>query len=367
METCTAEFLRLARHVGGINCRGNPLVTFTSPFALDHWTMPLIEVTFIAGAVAGLVHAIRRKRTAGDASNLIVWLSAVLAPFVIEPITYFPQWFGLEDTLGLQFIHNQFSVQFLYNRLPLYIIAVYPAFAYLAYVLVQRTGIFERRGAVVSAVCVAFAFHVIYELFDMVGPQMRWWVWNSDLDLLKPAIGVVPYSDLQAFAFGAPLGIALLTRLMGTRRSPTGRRIVAVTVLVAVGTWPVMFITSVPATILDFAGMGIETARIVGTWLILSIAALITGWALVDADRARPAGDFERDGGGNFPLVVLVSYLSIFAVIWIQALPAYLGARSGSTRGGDPIGSLPYAVGAAAISIVVLVAAYRGRAARPAD
>ena len=367
VETCTAEFLRLARQVGGIDCAGDPIVTLKSPFTLDHWTMPLLEATMIVGAIACLVHAVRRKRATGDASNLVVWWAGILSLVLIEPITYFPQWFGLEEELGLQFVHNQFSVQFFYNRLPLYIVALYPMFACLTYALVQRTGVFQRRDAVVSAVCVAFTFHVLYEIFDMIGPQMRWWVWNSDLDLLKPAVGVVPYSDLQAFAFGVPLGIALLTRLVGAARAPSGRRIVAAIVLVSLGTWPVMFITSIPATLLDLVSVDIETARIVGTWLILSTAGLITAWALADAYRARTRGETdERDGTEweRFPLVAGVSYLIILGIVWIQALPAYLEARNDITPEGDPIGSLPYAIGSAAISIAILVAAYRGRAAR---
>jgi len=113
METCTAEFQRLANQVGGIDCAGNPLVTFTSPFALDHWTMPLIELTLVVGAVASLVHAVRWKRAHDDASNLVVWCSGILALLLIEPIAYFPESFGVEKSMGLTFVHNQFTVQVL--------------------------------------------------------------------------------------------------------------------------------------------------------------------------------------------------------------------------------------------------------------
>jgi hypothetical protein len=61
--------------------------------------------------------------------------------------------------MGLTFVHNQFSVQFLYDRLPLYIVAMYPVYSYVAYVLVQRTGIFKRYNPLIAAVCVAFVFH----------------------------------------------------------------------------------------------------------------------------------------------------------------------------------------------------------------
>jgi hypothetical protein len=91
MQTCTAEFARLASQVGGIDCAGSPIVTFTSPFALDNWTMPLVEATLVVGAAACLVHAVRWKRTHDDASNLVVWISGIVALLLIEPIAYFPQ------------------------------------------------------------------------------------------------------------------------------------------------------------------------------------------------------------------------------------------------------------------------------------
>jgi hypothetical protein len=44
MNTCTAEFERLASQVGGLDCNGNPFISFRSPFALENWTMPVIEL-----------------------------------------------------------------------------------------------------------------------------------------------------------------------------------------------------------------------------------------------------------------------------------------------------------------------------------
>ena len=60
----------------------------------------------------------------------MIWLAGIFCLLLIEPIAYFPQWFGLEEAMGLTFVHNQFSVQFLYDRLPLYIVAMYPFFGY---------------------------------------------------------------------------------------------------------------------------------------------------------------------------------------------------------------------------------------------
>ena len=53
--------------------------------------------------------------------------------------------------MGMAFVHNQYSVQFLYDRLPLYIVGMYPFFGEAAWVLVQRRGILRRYNAFVDA------------------------------------------------------------------------------------------------------------------------------------------------------------------------------------------------------------------------
>lgn len=140
MNTCTAEFARLSQGLGGLRCDGDPFVTFRSPFSLQSWTMPVIEALLVAGAIACLVHALRWRRTHGDSSNLVIWISGIVSLLLIEPIAYFPQWFGLQKAMGLTFVHNAFSVQFLYGRLPLYIVAMYPVYAYVAWVWCSAPG-----------------------------------------------------------------------------------------------------------------------------------------------------------------------------------------------------------------------------------
>ncbi|HEX8869843.1 MAG TPA: hypothetical protein VF821_29550, partial [Lentzea sp.] len=47
----------------GFDCHDvSPVVSVRPPWELAHWTMPLLEVLVIAGAVFALVHAIRRRR-----------------------------------------------------------------------------------------------------------------------------------------------------------------------------------------------------------------------------------------------------------------------------------------------------------------
>jgi hypothetical protein len=58
MNTCTEAFERLAGQVGGIDCHASGLLSFRSPFSLPNG-MAVIEALLVAGAAAGLVHAIR--------------------------------------------------------------------------------------------------------------------------------------------------------------------------------------------------------------------------------------------------------------------------------------------------------------------
>ena len=95
------------------------------PRALDDAAARAI---IIGGAVFALVHAIRRHR-AGDPINLALWFTSLVYLFVTEPPLYFPEWFGLDEQYGFIFAHNLFTVQFMWDRLPLYIVAFYPAFS----------------------------------------------------------------------------------------------------------------------------------------------------------------------------------------------------------------------------------------------
>lgn len=367
MNTCTPEFARLASGLGRLRCDGNPFITLTNPLSLQSWTMPVVEALLVAGAIACLIHALHWRRAQGDSSNLVIWIASVFGLLLIEPIAYFPQWFGLEHSLGLTFVHNQFSVQFLYDRLPLYIVAMYPVYTYLSYVLVQRTGIFKRHNALIGATCVAFVFHCLYEVVDTVGVQFRWWVWNQDLPTSVPALGVVPYLNIQAFSLGVPFGMALVT-LVVSRRSNAGGWVVARNVLlVCIFTWPILFLSSLPATLMKLVGVSIVTARLIGTWLLIAAAGVVTAVVFVREYRARRADPsivptaVIRD---YFVLICLTVYLVACLAFWSAALPDYVHARNGLTTTGAPTGSFPYAVVTFALSIALTAGAYVGTTGR---
>ncbi|MEH3132433.1 MAG: hypothetical protein PGN27_20975 [Mycolicibacterium neoaurum] len=361
MDTCTPAFRALAEQAGGLDCDGGALVTLRNPLALQNASMPVIEFLLIGLAIGCLVHAVRWRRAHGDSSNLVIWLSSIVCLLLIEPIAYFPQWFGLEELMGLTFVHNQFSIQFLYDRMPLYIVAMYPVYAYLAYVLVQRTGILQRRNPFVAATCVAFIFHCLYQIVDTVGPQLRWWVWNQDLSTSVPALGSVPLVNMQAFTLGIPFGM-VLTALWVCRpgsRSGVVRKVALVSLLV----WPVQFVFAAPTFLLDLLGVPVVAARLIVIWSLVIGAGIITAVTYVREYRLRRSHPDRVPAGVRndlFAAICVAVYLFVAVAIWITALPGYFAAVEGIAPGGGRTGSLSYALLALVFSIVLVVGSYVG-------
>ncbi|MEB4209536.1 hypothetical protein [Mycobacterium sp. 94-17] len=365
METCTAEFARLAIHAPLLRCDANPFLTLHNPFGLQNWTFPVVELLLTAGATACLFHGICWYRRYRDASNLVVWASLIVALLLIEPITYFPQWFGLQNTMGLTFIHGQFSIQFLYDRLPLYIVAMYPVYGYLAYVLVQRTGILKRYDSFVSSVCVAFLFMCLFEVVDTVGPQWGWWVWNQQLPTSKPSMGPIPYLSLQGFSLVMPFAIALLTRWVSGKPAQGGWRLIRNIVIVSVGVWPLFLLMNLPATILELAGFSTMTARGITVWTLIIGGFTITAWAFYGSLRARMADPTivpVGARGDRFAAICVAVYLIFGVIFWAAALPGYFDAVDGVAPSGNPTGSLAFGVAAALLTVALTAIAYRGTA-----
>jgi hypothetical protein len=332
----------------GFDCHDvSPVVSVRPPWALAHWTMPLLELLIVGGAVFALVHALRRRRE-GDPVNLALWWASLVYLFVTEPPLYFPEWFGLDRLYGFIFAHNEFTVQFMADRLPLYIVAFYPAISQLAYELVRSLGIFRSRGPFAGAVAVAFVCQIFYEVFDHLGPQLKWWAWNPGNRIVNhPALASVPMTSMLLFAsvsFGA-LTYLVVRLADGPRRGwPLALR----TLVAGVLTPPAMAIAGIPSGLFD----GNTTAQ---AWILgieLGLVWLAGAW-IIGTNRSErpPRSAFAR----TYPAV----YLGAMAVCWIGALPAYFGAHDGVTADGTPIGSGPYALACFAAAGLVLVALYR--------
>lgn len=346
-DLCTPTFERLAESLGFSCGEAGGLVEFRNPLQLENWTLPVLEITVITGAVLALVYAIVRYRR-GDATNLALWFGAIAYLLIIEPPLYFPGAFGISDHVDTMFAHNVFSVEFLWGRLPLYIVAIYPMMATISFEIVRILGVFRRYGVIVGAICVGFVHHAFYEIFDHLGPQLRWWEWSVDNPLNQPMFTSVPLGSVVVFAALWPAALAFSVQLLVGRQVDAGRRFgglqviwrtVVIGILASLGT----FILPLPATLLGAATdgklLGIAYAVELLVITAVAIPVLVSQWRRLRLNLFV-AGRYDN------PLMVRYAavYLSVMTVLWLTALPDYLGASGGLTANGDPVGSLWYVV-----------------------
>ncbi|WP_182358508.1 hypothetical protein [Tomitella gaofuii] len=385
-DHCSPAFAELAHSMGFSCAETGGVVSFRSPFGLENWTLPVLGTLIIAGSVLALVYAIVRLRRHGDPTNLVLWIGALFFLFIIEPPIYFPAAFGTEEYLGTMFAHNVFAVDFLWGRLPLYIVAIYPLMATVAFELVRMLGVFRRYGTFVGAACVGFVHHAFYEIFDQLGPQLRWWEWSADNEIAKPFLDAVPVPSIVVFAALWPMSLALCVQFFVGRHVDAGRRFgvhgtdagrrfggwgltgrtVGVGLLASVG----VLILPMPATIMGIGGNGWRAAGYVIELAVIAVIAVVVltrQWLrlrpgsgaglLTGADAARYDNPFIR--------LYAIVYLVVFAVLWASALPDYADAVDGVTANGDPIGNIWYTLACFVVAIAVVAAAWSVRQARP--
>ncbi len=393
---CSADFVRLADELGGIPCDADPVVTLRAPWDLAGWTLPVVELLVIAGAVLALVHALSRLRRR-EPAWLALWLASVVYVLAIEPPLYFPESFGLEEYVGLVFAHNVFTIEFLYDRLPLYIVALYPAGIYLSHALVDRLGVFRRHGIVVGAVTVGAVHHLFYEIFDQLGPQLRWWVWNADAASNDPMFASVPLTSVVLFATTSPALLVGLARWL-LFRTPSGdagdegdradtadsrdttadaggdgtgrsRPVWALrTLAVGLATVVLQPVVSLPATLLGALDGDDKTIDAAVLWAIVVTMAAVAVRAVITARPGPAASDPTRtrriDG---YPIWYGAAYLAVFAVLWLTALPDLLDAVDGRTADGALTGYPLYALGCGLAAAWLILRAGRGTATSAVD
>jgi len=360
-DHCAPTFEKLAGELGFSCEEAGGLFEVRNPFALENWTLPVLELTIVLGAILALIYAIVRLRRHGDPTNLVVWFGATAYLFIIEPPLYFPAAFGIDEHVDTMFAHNVFTVEFLWGRLPLYIVAIYPLMATLAFETVRSLGVFRRYGVLVGAVCVGFVHHAFYEIFDHIGPQLRWWEWSIDNPINQPMFDSVPIPSVVVFAALWPMSLAFFVQLLVGRQVDAGRdfsgveiawRTVVIGVLGSLGTG----ILPIPATVL---GAGSDTVRgflYVAELVIVSVVAVV---ALSRRWLALRRGESDIPGYSNrFVRIYSVVYLGVMALLWVTALPDYFDAVDGSTANGDPIGNIWYAAACFVIAILCVLATY---------
>lgn len=369
---CGDDIERIAQRLGYSCEHASPWVTLRSPFHLANWTLPVLELLIVAGAVLALWWAIRRLRRDRDPANVVIWFATVVYLLIVEPPLYFPAVFGVDDTIGTVFAHNVFTVQFMYDRLPIYIVALYPAVMTLAYEIVRSLGVFRDWGAVVGAVCVGFVHHCFYEIFDQLGPQLRWWAWNTDNAINHPMLASVPMSSVLLFATVGPACVALFTQLLVTRPIERGRllkrislasRTFGVAVLVPVG----MAVANVP--ILLAGGEHPDSAQRRAVYFVLLGAFAVVAVPILCRQWRNSA--FTPSARNPFVGIFGSAFLIVLGALWWSAMPAYFNASHGLTPDGTPTGNPIYAlvcfVLAVALTMSVTIRPGRPSAARRAQ
>ena len=98
-------FAQLVERLGGFTPANIESWVFVkSPFTLSHWTMNVVEVLLIVGALWGLRHSVARFK-AGESVYLGFWLASVLFMLALEIPVYFPEKLGAPD--NALFFHSQ--------------------------------------------------------------------------------------------------------------------------------------------------------------------------------------------------------------------------------------------------------------------
>jgi hypothetical protein len=367
---CSVDIERMVNRLGFSCEHAAPVVHLRNPFDLVNWTLPVLELTVVAGAVLALWWAIRRLRRDGDPVNLVIWFSTVIYLLIVEPPLYFPTVFGVDDTIGAVFAHNVFTVEFMYDRLPLYIVALYPAMMMLAYEIVRSLGVFRDRGAVIGAVCVGFVHHCFYEIFDQLGPQLRWWAWNTDNAINRPMLASVPMSSVLLFATVGPALVALFTQLLvarphtrGHAMSPTALVLstFGVAALVPVG----LVIANLPIRLTgadhpDGPVRWVVYVLFLALFTVVALPVLLRQWRTAAPLPGIP-NPFVRAFGPMFLVVI--------GALWLTALPANLNASDGITPDGTPTGNAAYAAACflLAVAMTMSVSIRTHTTAEPAE
>ncbi|MFE3054190.1 hypothetical protein [Nocardia sp. NPDC059239] len=358
---CAPTFDQLARSLGFSCDTAGGLVEVRNPLALENWTLPVLELTVILGSVLALVWAIVRLRRHGDPTNLVLWFGATAYLFIIEPPLYFPAAFGISGHVDTMFAHNVFTVDFLWGRLPLYIVAIYPFMATLAYEIVRMLGVFRTYGAIAGAACVGFVHHAFYEIFDQIGPQLRWWEWSTSNPLNQPMFDSVPLSSVVVFAALWPMSLAFCVYWFVGRRVDGGERFtgfqlvwrtIVIGLLASLGT----FILPLPATVLGAGSTTVRGIIYALELIVLILAAIVLMYR--QWTRRRQPGSADPGYDNRFVRAYSVVYLLVMAVLWATALPDFLDATGGVTRNGDPIGNLWYTLACFAIGILCIAAVF---------
>lgn len=343
------RFRELAERIGGISDGAlDHFVYWQGPGSLENWTLNVVEVLLIGMAVAGLVNALRHRARTGESSRLAIWSAAVGYCIAIEvPIYFIPQYLGLGDDAVL-FIHNEFSGGIFFGRTPYYILALYPALLYPSYLLVRRLGVFERAGIIAAGATMGVVHHAFYEIFDHLGPQLRWWLWDAETLSADVAVASVPHYSQVTFSLVCAGAFGVLAHRLIERRPDRLGRGVARTSIQTLGRSMLFAPNVIYALLVDDADGRLVAASAATVWAAAVVLSIRTV-------RAAPLAALDGIGGAADTQYLRWSaavFLATFALLWGVAIPDLANAAGARTNEGDPIGSPIYALACAAAVVV---------------
>ncbi len=176
------------------------LVFVNAPSALLDSSFLVIELIVLSGFVTTVVHAFRHARQSRTPSAPLTLLACLLYGLLMDISSYYT----VEN-----FWHGEFSVMFLYNRLPLYIVLLYPALLYHLYMTIRR----YEFSPLVEAISVGFFGGAAYSIFDNLGPMLGWWIWDASDPTTLPYLNSVPVTSYHWFFLFTGV-FAWLTRIV---------------------------------------------------------------------------------------------------------------------------------------------------------
>src|SRR5699024_10879627 len=178
-----------------------------------------------------------------------------------------------------------------------------------------------------GACAVGFLHHALYEIFDQLGPQLRWWEWTTENEIAKPFFNGVPIPSIVVFAALWPMSLALCVQWLVGREVDRGRlfgggqlvwRTVVIGLLASVG----VLLLPMPATIIGWGSNEVRSGVYVVELIIISIVAIYVlvkqtlrlrgiGTLVVAADSPE-AVRYDSPFARHFTGV----YLTVMALLW---------------------------------------------------
>ena len=161
------------------------LIGFRNPFNREtghFWNEPTFfgnELEFYILAALTFTHASRH-----GSRYVWLWLAILWHGFTVELVSY---WFEAVDS----FWHAQATFMMFGRREPLQIILVYPAYLYMAAIVVERTRVSELTQA-----CLMGLLVVILDFpYDIMGIKLLWWTWHDTDSNLRDRSYWVPITS----------------------------------------------------------------------------------------------------------------------------------------------------------------------------